>query len=73
MLIHRNQCTTIFLPELPGASKWIISPQTDIFGGILFPTMEIVEQSPDNGTTNWDRYLELRPQLIDLEASLAGE
>ena len=35
--------------------------------------MEIVELSPGNVTTKWERYLELRSQVIDLEASLAEE
>lgn len=73
MLTHRDDCIAALLPELPGASKWLSSSQADFFGGTLFPTMEIVEQSPGNATTKWERYLELRPQLIDLEASLAEE
>lgn len=73
MLTHRDECIAALLPELPGASKWLISEQADFFGSTLFPTMEIVEQSPGNATTKWERYLELRPQLIDLEASLAEE
>lgn len=73
MLTHRDDCIAALLPELPGASKWLSSVQADFFGGTLFPTMEIVEQSPGNATTKWERYLELRPQLIDLEASLAEE
>lgn len=39
----------------------------------LFPTLEIVEMLPGNATTKWERYLELRSQVIDLEASLAEE
>lgn len=73
MLTHRDECIAALLPELPGASKWLSSAQADFFGSTLFPTMEIVEQSPGNATTKWERYLELRPQLIDLEASLAEE
>lgn len=73
MLTHRDDCIAALLPELPGASKWLSSSQADFFGGTLFPTMEIVEQLPGNATTKWERYLELRPQVIDLEASLAEE
>ena len=51
MLTHRDECIAALLPEVPGASKWLSSSQADFFGGTLFPTMEIVEQSPANATT----------------------
>ncbi len=73
MLTHRDDCIVALLPSLPGASKWLSSSQATFFGGTLFPTLEIVEQCPGNATTKWERYLELRPQLVDLEASLAEE
>lgn len=73
MLTHRDDCIAALLPELPGASRWLSSARADFFGGTLFPTMEIVEQLPGNATTKWERYLELRPQVVDLEASLAEE
>lgn len=73
MLTHRDDCIAALLPELPGASKWLSSAQADFFGSTLFPTLEIVEQCPGNATTKWERYLELRSQVIDLEASLAEE
>lgn len=73
MLSHRDDCIAALLPELPGASKWLNSDQADFFGTTLFPTLEIIEQFPGNATTKWERYLELRSQVIDLEASLAEE
>ena len=73
MLSHRDDCIAALLPALVGASKWLNSDQADFFGATLFPTLEIVELLPGNATTKWERYLELRPQVIDLEASLAEE
>lgn len=73
MLTHRDDCIAALLPELPGASRWLNSDQAAFFGATLFPTLEIVSQSPISNSPKWERYLELRPQIIDLEASLAEE
>lgn len=75
MLTHRDDCIAALLPELPGASKWLNSDQAAFFGATLFPTLEIVNQFPNSNSQSlkWERYLELRPQIIDLEASLAEE
>ena len=73
MLIHRDDCIAALLPELPGASRWLNSKQAAFFGATLFTTLEIVAQSPISNSPKWERYLELRPQIIDLEASLAKE
>lgn len=63
------------LAELPGDSKWLSSAQADFFGSTLFPTLEIVYQFPvsNSQSPKWKRYLELHPQILDLEASLAEE
>lgn len=73
MLTHRDDCIAALLPELPGASRWLNSDQAAFFGATLFPTLEIVSQSPISNSPKWERYLELHPQIIDLEASLAEE
>ena len=75
MLTHRDDCIAALLPELPGASRWLNSDQAAFFGATLFPTFEIVNQCPvsNSQSSKWERYLELRPQIIDLEASLAEE
>lgn len=75
MLTHRDDCIAALLPELPGASRWLNSDQAAFFGATLFPTFEIVNQCPvsNSQSPKWERYLELRPQIIDLEASLAEE
>lgn len=73
MLSHRDDCIAALLPGLVGASKWLTSSQADFFGATLFPDLRIVDAVGGATGSKWDRYLELRPQVIDLEASLAEE
>lgn len=73
MLSHRDDCIAALLPGLVGASKWLTSSQADFFGATLFPDLRIVDAVGGAIGSKWDRYLELRPQVIDLEASLAEE
>lgn len=73
MLSHRDDCIAALLPGLVGASKWLTSAQADFFGATLFPDLRIVDAVGGATGSKWDRYLELRPQVIDLEASLAEE
>ncbi len=73
MLSHRDDCIAALLPELVGASKWLTSSQADFFGATLFPDLNIVDAVGGATGSKWEKYLELRPQVIDLEASLAEE
>lgn len=73
MWSHRDDCIAALLPGLVGASKWLTSSQADFFGATLFPDLRIVDAVGGATGSKWDRYLELRPQVIDLEASLAEE
>lgn len=73
MLSHRDDCIAALLPELPGASKWLASAQADFFGATLFPDFSLIEATGPIQGSKWERYLELRYQVIDLEASLAEE
>lgn len=73
MLAHRDDCIAALLPELVGASKWLTSSQADFFGATLFPDLGIVDAVGSIQGSRWEKYLELRPQVIDLEASLAEE
>ena len=73
MLAHRDDCIAALLPELVGASKWLTSSQADFFGATLFPDLAIVDSVGGATGSKWEKYLELRPQVIDLEASLAEE
>ena len=83
MLSHRDDCIAALLPGLVGASSsskdallaenWLKSSQAAFFGATLFPDLRIVDSVGGATGSKWDRYLELRPQVIDLEASLAEE
>lgn len=73
MLAHRDDCIAALLPELVGASKWLTSSQADFFGATLFPDLAIVDSVGGATGSKWEKYLELRPQVIDIEASLAEE
>lgn len=73
MLSHRDDCIAALLPELVGASKWLTSSQADFFGATLFPDLDIVDAVGGATGAKWEKYMELRTQVIDLEASLAEE
>lgn len=73
MLSHRDDCIAALLPELVGASQWLKSEQAAFFGATLFPDLGIVDAVGGATGSKWEKYLELRPQVIDLEASLAEE
>ena len=73
MLSHRDDCIAALLPALVGASKWLASDQASFFGATLFPDLAIVDSVGGATGSRWEKYLELRSQVIDLEASLADE
>lgn len=73
MLAHRDDCIAALLPEIVGASKWLASDRADFFGATLFPDFSLIEATGSVQGSKWERYLELRSQVIDLEASLAEE
>ena len=73
MLAHRDDCIAALLPELVGASKWLASDRAKFFGATLFPDLALVDSLGTVQGSRWEKYLELRSQVIDLEASLAEE
>ena len=73
MLAHRDDCIAALLPALVNASKWLNSEQADFFGATLFPNLNIIDAVGVAAGSRWEKYLELRSQVIDLEASLAEE
>ena len=73
MLSHRDDCIAALLPALVGASKWLASEQADFVGATLFPDLAIVDSVGGATGSRWEKYIELRSQVIDLEASLAEE
>ena len=73
MLAHRDDCIAALLPELPDASKWLASDRATFFGATLFPDLALIDSVGVATGSRWEKYLELRSQVIDLEASLAEE
>ena len=69
---YRDDCIANLLPALVGASQWLSSSQASFFGETLFPDLAITEQVKGTGS-KWERYLSLRPKILDIEASLAEE
>lgn len=73
MVAHRDDCIAALLPKLAGETSWLASTQANFFGSTLFPDFEIVNAIGACGTCMWEKYLELHPQIIELEGSLAEE
>ena len=69
---YRDDCIANLLPALVGASQWLSSSQASFFGETLFPDLAITDQVKGTGS-KWERYLSLRPKILDIEASLAEE
>jgi len=73
MLRLRDDILQSLLAKLPSCSDWFSSDQAMFFASTLFPNIDIVDALGQSPKSKWDRYLELRPQIIDLEASLADD
>ena len=69
---YRDECIGNLLPAIVGASQWLNSSQASFFGETLFPDLAITDQVKGTGS-KWERYLALRPMILDIEASLAEE
>ena len=69
---YRDECIANLLPLLSRESDWLGSVQASFFGETLFPDLAITEQVKGTGS-KWERYLSLRPKILDIEASLAEE
>ncbi len=69
----RDDCICALLKVLPSLSDWLTTAQAEFFGATLFPATSIVKDSGAVCASEWQKYLELRSQIIDLEASLAEE
>lgn len=69
---YRDECIGNILPALGGESQWLTSSQALFFGETLFPDLAITDQVKGAGS-KWERYLALRPKILDIEASLAEE
>ena len=68
----RDDALELLIPKLSGASKWTSSTQCDWFRSTLFQDLSVVAEM---GITEhrWEKYIELRNQIIGIEESLAEE
>lgn len=73
MLTQRDNSISSLLALLPGISGWRETAQARYFSETLFPDFGITDTIGNDTRSKWDRYLELRPHIIDLEASLSEE
>lgn len=73
LLSERDKALAQLLHNLPSVEGWPDLPQGRWFGATLFPTLDVVTQQSGESERLWDKYCELRPQVIDLEASLAED
>ena len=74
---HRSQCDTAInalMPLLAATPEWRDTPPCDFFRATLFLPKHIISLSPARAPhyTLWDKYLELRPKIINAEATLAA-
>ena len=72
LLTERDKVLAQLLYDLPFVEAWPDTPQGRWFGATLFPTFDLCGQVGETERL-WDKYCELRPQIVDLEASLAEE
>ena len=68
----RDEAIENMLALLPGAHAWASSPFAQFFGATLFPNIDLVTlMGIDTG--RWEKYLELRQEVLVIEESLAED
>lgn len=68
----RDRGIETLVERLTASASWRSSEQGRFFRAILFPPFAICRQLGFNSGL-WDKYIELRPKVIELELSLAEE
>lgn len=74
---HRAQCDSAIsalIPLLADAHAWRGSPQCEFFRATLFQPKHIISLSPfpTPQSSQWDKYRELHPAIVNAEAALAA-
>jgi hypothetical protein len=69
---QRDKAVNELLHILPSVEDWLTTAQAAWFAATLFPTLDVVAQSGETERL-WDKYLELRSRIIDIEESLAED
>lgn len=73
MLTRRDDSISALLRRLPTIEGWTRTVQAQFFFRTLFPDLSVVESIGNSTGSKWEKYLELRPLIMDSEASLAEE
>jgi hypothetical protein len=68
----RDSDILLLIKQLPGVSKWKTTDRFTWFSETLFPNIDVVEAAGFNAN-RWEKYLELRPQIMNIEQSLAED
>ena len=53
--------------------EWLSTKQAAFFAGSLFPELSVVDALKLNNGSKWDRYLEIRPEVLRIEDRLAQD
>ena len=69
----RDACISKLLPLLVGASQWLRSACAVFFSQSLFHDLSLVDQLGQTKLYKWEKYIELLPQVVEIEASLSEE
>lgn len=73
MSVMRDEAISELLQELYQMSDWIGSEQGKWFGATLCPDFDITNMVVSGEGSRWERYQQLRSELITIEARLAEE
>ncbi len=71
----RDNCIATLLQSLAAVPLWLDSQQAAFFSATLFPDLGIVDAIGHTAALGpkWERYLALRPQIINIEQSLSED
>lgn len=72
LMAERDKAVDLILKVLPTVEGWTQTRQGRWFSATLFQNLDVVAQTGCNERI-WDKFMELRPKIIDIEADLAEE
>jgi hypothetical protein len=73
MIEQRDSDIELLIPLLSSVSQWKTSEQYSWFAATLFPNIDVVKTVASATKDRWNKFLELRPKIIDIESSLAED
>jgi hypothetical protein len=73
MTEQRDNDIELLIPRLPTVSGWTDSERFQWFAATLFPNIDVVKTLGNAPTDRWNKFLELRPKILEVEALLAED